>query len=100
MKSRYVAYKLQLVKYIIQTTHKDNKDYLDDFKIWENQILEFSKNCNFISLDIINIENGIISSYVTFKVELECEDQDSSFTEKSKFIKEDNIWYYHSGEFL
>ena len=99
MKSRYTAYKLKLPKYIINTTHKDNKDYLDDFLKWENQILDFSKNCDFKNLEIIEFIDGTLEAYVTFRVQLVCNNEDNSFTEKSKFIKEDGKWFYHSGDF-
>ncbi len=99
MKSRYVAYKLQLPKYIINTTHKNNKDYLDDFNCWEKQILEFSKNCDFQELSIVEFIDGELEAYVTFRVQLVCKMQDNSFTEKSKFIKTDDKWFYHSGDF-
>ncbi len=99
MKSRYVAYKLQLPKYIINTTHKDNKDYLDDFLTWENQILDFCKNCDFKNLKILEFIDGNLEAYVTFRVQLFCKNEDNSFMEKSKFIKKNDKWFYHSGEF-
>lgn len=99
MKSRYVAYTLQLPKYIIQTTHKQNKDYLDDFTIWEQQILGFSQTCDFQELKIVDFIDDDLESYVTFRVQLVCENKDNSFTEKSKFLKIDDKWFYHSGEF-
>ena len=99
MKSRYVAYKLQIPKYIINTTHKDNKDYLDDVILWEKQILDFSKNCEFNKVEIINFIDGTLESYVTFRVQLVCNMEDNSFTEKSKFIKENGKWLYYNGEF-
>ena len=99
MKSRYVAYKLQMPKYIINTTHKENKDYLDDFIVWENQILDFCKDCDFQSLQILEFVDGNTEAYVTFRVQLACKNEDNSFTEKSKFIKENGKWLYHSGDF-
>ena len=99
MKSRYVAYKLQLPKYIIKTTYKDNKDYLEDNKLWEEQILDFSKSCDFEFLTILDFIDGTLEAFVTFRVQLVCKNEDSSFCEKSKFLKEDGKWFYHSGEF-
>jgi len=97
MKSRYVAYKLKNASYIIKTTHKKNKDYNNDFKLWEKQILEFCQNCSFNQLKIINFIDENFESYVTFKVNLSCKNEDNSFVEKSKFLKEDDIWKYESG---
>ena len=99
MKARYVAYKLHLSKFIIQTTHIDNKDYLEDFILWEKQILEFSNNYNFKRLEILKFIDGFEEAFVTFKVQLFLDKEDNSFTEESKFVKVDDIWLYHSGQF-
>ncbi len=97
MKSRYVAFKLSNAKYIINTTHKENKDFQEDFSIWNKQILEFSKNCDFNHLKILEFIDGEKEAYVAFKVEIICNKEDNSFVEKSKFLKEDDKWFYHSG---
>jgi len=98
MRSRYVAYALQIPKYIIDTTHKDNKDYLDDKNLWESQILDFCINYDFKSLEIIDFIDENLESFVTFRVQLLYKNEDNSFTEKSKFLKIDGRWLYHSGE--
>lgn len=100
MRSRYSAFVLSNYKYIIKTTHKENPDFTEDKVKWADSILDFSKNCDFRSLDILEFIDGENESYVTFKVEIYCGGNDSSFTEKSKFFKVDKMWQYHSGEFL
>ena len=97
MKSRYVAYFLAIPKYIIITTHRDNRDFTQDIKQWKEDILEFCYNSNFIKLEILESNLNDLVSYVTFKVELQINDKDQSFIEKSKFLKENNMWLYHSG---
>ena len=99
MKSRYVAYKLKLTNYIVATTHIDNKDYLADFNTWEKQILKFCQDCEFQELSILEFIDGDLESFVRFRVQLYCNNNDNSFTEKSKFLKIDDRWFYHSGEF-
>ena len=83
MKSRYVAYALQIPKYIINTTHKENQDYLEDEKLWESQILDFCVNYDFKSLEIVEFLDGDLESFVTFRVQLLSKNEDNSFTEKS-----------------
>jgi len=100
MRSRYTAYKLQIPKYIINTTHNKNIDFKIDNKIWEKEILEFCQNCNFDKLTIKEFIDGKNESFVTFEVKLECDNKDNSFIEKSRFIKEFNKWYYIDGIFL
>ena len=67
--------------------------------MWENQILDFCKNCDFQSLQIIKFIDGNLDAFVTFRVQLVCKNEDNSFVEKSKFIKENGKWFYHSGDF-
>lgn len=100
MKSRYSAYKLHIVKYIIKTTHKKNKDFNTDLKTWGYDILQFCENCNFEQLTINKFIDGDTEAYVTFTAQIECENHDNSFSETSRFIKEYNMWYYADGKIL
>jgi SEC-C motif-containing protein len=99
MKSRYVAYIISNSDYIIKTTHINNPDYTNETQNWSKDILEFCKYSNFEKLDIINFIDGDKISYVEFRVSLIIDNNDQSFTEKSKFVKVNNMWQYHSGEF-
>ena len=99
MKSRYVAYAFSLPKYIISTTHPENKEYQEEKEQWQKSILQFCKDCDFNGLEILEFINGINEAFVTFNVQLTCNGEDNSFTEKSKFIKVNSRWLYHSGEF-
>ena len=105
MRSRYCAFSLKIPQYIIKTTHKENQDYKIDTKQWENDILEFCNSCIFEKLELLefsteNISDTTLESFVTFKATLSCDNTDSSFIEKSKFLKVENMWLYHSGKFL
>jgi len=100
MRSRYVAFALNLAKYIIHTTHPQNPDFITDITSWVQGIESFSKNTEFKKLDILEFIDGKSEAYVTFKATLFSNGKDCSFTEKSKFYKIDNKWLYHSGEFL
>ena len=99
MKSRYSAYVLKDVKYIIKTTDVNNPDYTPEFKAWQDDLLEFCNNSQFKGLKILDFieENEI--SYVKFHVNVFIQGKDQSFTEKSKFVKINNAWLYHSAEF-
>ena len=100
MRSRYCAFALKIPQYIIKTTHKENQDYKLDTLQWKNEIINFCETCRFEKLEILEFINGDIESYVTFKVTITCDNNDASFMEKSKFLKVDNMWLYHSGKFL
>lgn len=100
MKSRYSAFAASDSKYIINTTHRDNCDYTSDIEKWEKEIHDFFDHTDFKELKIIEFIDGIKESYVTFKATLFQGAIDTSFKEKSKFIKVNNLWLYHSGEFI
>lgn len=91
MRSRYCAYAVGEYKYIIKTTHKSTRD--NDIK----NIKNFSKQTTFKNLEIIKFDDAKKESYVTFKATLMSNEKDSSFTEKSKFLKEEEKWYYVDG---
>lgn len=100
MKSRYSAYVANDADYIIKTTHKDNAEYTINIQSWKDSINSFSKYSDFKKLEILDFIDGQEVSYVTFKATIFQGAIDSSFTEKSKFLKEDGKWLYHSGEFI
>jgi SEC-C motif-containing protein len=91
MKSRYSAFAVGEIKYIIKTS-TFQKD-IDDLK-------SFSNNCKFIKLDILEFIDKEDIAFVTFRATIFCQGGDASFTEKSRFIKEDSRWFYESGEIL
>jgi len=89
MKSRYSAFALQKIEYIIKTS-TSQKDYDD--------LLAFSQECSFNRLTILAFEESEDISFVTFRAEIVCSGVDSSFTEKSRFIKENNRWLYEGAQ--
>jgi len=99
MKSRYSAYVVGDVNYIIKTTHQENPDFTLALKQWKNDILSFSKNSDFKKLTILDFVDLGLEAFVTFEVKLYINNQDETFIEKSRFLKEDDRWLYHSGEF-
>ena len=100
MKSRYSAYVLKDVKYIINTTDVNNPDFTNDTTSWAKDIEEFCVNSDFKGLEILEFIPGDEISYVKFYVNLYIQNQDQSFTEKSKFVKVNNKWLYQSATFL
>lgn len=100
MKSRYSAYVAHDSNYIIKTTHKDNPEYTTDIKVWEDSITEFSSHTDFKNLEIIDFNEENELAFVTFRASIFQGAIDISFTERSKFLKIDGVWLYHSGEFI
>ena len=99
MKSRYSAYVTSNAKYIIETTHKDNPDFTDNIKEWENDILIFCNNTKFIGLEILEFIDDKNESFVKFKANMIQQGNDVSFVEKSRFLRVDEKWFYVDGKF-
>ncbi len=91
MKSRYTAFAIGEISYIVKTS-VFQKDF-DDLKA-------FSDSCEFEKLEILEFKDGESEAFVTFKATIFCDKKDKSFTEKSRFAKTDNRWFYDKGEIL
>lgn len=97
MRSRYSAYSKQLAKYIVDTTHPANQTFQNDKTAWMREILRFCKITQFLQLEIIDSENGETEGYVTFTAHLKQDNRNATFTEKSRFLKENVRWLYVDG---
>ena len=96
MRSRFSAYALALVDYIVQTTAPNRRP--KDLKQWKKEILFFAQNTRFEKLEIIDFTAEETKAFVTFKATLSQNQQDVSFTEKSTFEKLGDQWFYVSGQ--
>lgn len=93
MRSRYSAYALRLVDYIVATTDPQGPLYMADREQWLSSIAAFCDHTRFTGLKIHDFVEGE-PAYVTFTAYLMQGDQDASFTEKSSFHKRDGQWLY------
>ena len=98
MRSRYSAYALGNIDYIMATTDPYNPHYKSDKSVWKNELNEFCKMTKFEGLDIISFEDGDSVAYVTFRAHLKQYNQKVSYKEKSRFKKINDRWMYSSGE--
>jgi len=96
MKSRYSAYAVGDAKYIIKTTHPQNSDYTENKLEWIKSIKEFCEYTDFDGLEILDYKTNENEAFVTFKAML----SSGNMVEKSKFLKVNDIWLYHSGIFF
>ena len=93
MRSRYSAYALGNVGYIIETTHSEHPNKQLPRAQVEAQIKTFCDTSDFTGLEIIEAEDV----YVTFRAHL---GKNGSFTEKSEFAKEEGMWRYKRAAFI
>jgi len=96
MKSRYSAYATNNAYYILTTTHPNNPDFTNDTQRWLDDIAYFCHHTRFLGLKIVEFIEGESEAFVTFRATL----SGGEMIEKSRFIKEDEAWYYESGEIM
>ena len=91
MRSRFAAYALGLVDYVIDTTDPSGPQWVKDRDGWRESIERFSANTTFQGLRI----EGHTEDTVAFHATLLQMGQDASFRENSRFVQQDGRWLYH-----
>ncbi len=86
MRSRYSAFALGLVDYLVATTHPDNP-------VSQKELETHCQQTRFLSLEILEVEEA----FVTFRASFIHQMQPMAFTERSYFMKVGGRWLYHSG---
>jgi SEC-C motif-containing protein len=100
MKSRYTAYAIGNAGYIVETTHSENREFKQNKELWKAEIETFCRATTFHKLEILKSEIIHSEAFVTFRAIMSQGEKDISFTEKSRFLQENDRWLYRSGEFL
>lgn len=95
MRSRYSAYALGMVEYIIATTHPNNPDASIALSDWQKAIGDFAETTYFRGLKILEFVDGEEEAFVMFEATL----SDGIMKEKSRFLKVEGKWLYESGVF-
>ena len=94
MRSRYSGYVLRKINYIMGTTHPSQQETHRPFSRWKQEIAQFSDQMSFDGLEILEVEERGDIGFVTFKAHLSQGGKDLSFTEKSRFEKRGDRWFY------
>lgn len=97
MRSRYSAYAKEKIDYIMETSHGDNPKKAQKKEDWIKEIQHFSRNTQFVGLEILEFVDGEREAFVTFRAVLQQGDKDVSFTERSRFLKDSGRWFYVDG---
>ena len=98
MRSRYCAYALGLIDYVMDTTHPEHPQFDTDRVRWKADLQAFAKHTRFDRLKVLDCKDGEKIATVKFTAFLRQGDNDASFTEDSTFEKIDGKWLYKSGE--
>ena len=97
MRSRYTAYALSNVAYIIDTTHPQSPLYQTNTVDWAAELEQFCTSTRFKRLDVLSTSNDSSETgRVTFTATLFQGVRDVSFTERSLFRTHNGKWLYVS----
>jgi SEC-C motif-containing protein len=98
MRSRYSAYTVHAVDYILETCTKDNKNPIDP-----KQTREWSEKSQWLGLKILSVEKGAVSDTegsVEFEAIYERDGLKDVHYEKARFKKQDDKWLYDEGDIV
>jgi SEC-C motif domain protein len=93
MRSRYAAYAMGDISYLITTTHSSHPLFKDVLHSMEEK-KDFSQSTEFYGLTIVEDHQEKPGWVVTFIAFLRNNQKDISFQEKSLFLKEEGKWKY------
>jgi SEC-C motif-containing protein len=95
MRSRYAAYVLVKINYILKTEHSDSSPQPKNNILRRKEIKQFCQQTKFIGLQILGqaslSEN---QATVNFRAILSQNGRDASYTECSLFEKRNGRWFY------
>ncbi len=97
MRSRYAAYALGLVDYILATTAPGGPQFRPDRRQWAADVAAFSRDHAFVGLEVEEAGAEGDEGWVQFNARLTRGGRDASFRERSTFVRRDGRWLYLSG---
>jgi SEC-C motif-containing protein len=97
MRSRYAAYALHLVDYIVETTAPDGPQGRPDRRAWAADVAAFAQDTSFDGLEVLGAGAEGDDGWVRFRAVLTQRGRDASFEERSAFVRRDGRWLYYSG---
>ena len=96
MRSRFSAYALGKVQYLLTTTVAGEREKIDPI-----ELASYCKTVKCVGLKIVSTEQGgkdDTEGIVTFHASLQVNGKRHLHIEKSRFIREDGRWVYVDGE--
>lgn len=94
MKSRYTAYTLGAIDYLMESHHTATRPTAD-----KKEILDWAQSVTWLKLEIVAAPEVIGSEgFVTFKAFFLEDGKQQVIFEKSRFVKENHHWTYIDGE--
>ena len=100
MRSRYSAFALGLGDYLVKTLAADHPDRGLTADALARELARAKDRQRFLGLTILDAHADGDDSEVTFHARIFERGQDRSFTERSRFVREEGGWRYAAGEIL
>ena len=94
MRSRFAAYALGLVDYVLDTTHPAGSIWKPDRAAWAADITAFCAATDFVRLRVIDTGTNGSDATVTFEAQLRQRGRMGPFVERSAFRLLDGRWTY------
>lgn len=98
MRSRYCAYALGRVDYIVQTTDPEGPQHRADLAAWREEIRVFCERTRFEGLSVEEASEQGDEGTVRFLARLSTGGRDASFGETSRFRRISGRWLYYGAE--
>jgi SEC-C motif domain protein len=94
MRSRYTAYALGLVDYVIDTTHPDHPAWNADRATWGAELETWCNEADFIGLTVHGSGEEADTGWVSFTADYNNEGRKGALAELSRFERIDGRWLY------
>lgn len=96
MRSRYTAYAMGAVDYLLNTTHPSGPQYRSDTEAWRIDVRRFCETTEFVKLTVHSASVTSPQGEVHFSAHIVQGGTPSVLEERSLFVKHNGRWFYHS----
>jgi SEC-C motif-containing protein len=97
MRSRYAAYAKGEVDYVVETTDPQGEAWQEPVAEWRAEIRRFGRDAEFLGVEILDAAVDGDAGEVEFRARLRANGRDTSFEERSVFVRRAGRWLYTTG---
>lgn len=97
MRSRYTAYALGDVRYVMRTTDPEGPHHRADRGVWAEELRAYCEAVDFVGLEVLEASMDGDVGRVHFRATLEQGGQRSVQEERSRFRRRKRRWLYVDG---
>jgi SEC-C motif-containing protein len=97
MRSRFAAYALELVDYVMDTTDPSGAMWQSNRDAWREDLLGFTGVTEFRALRVIEAHETGDEAVVSFEATLKTPAGEQVMCERSRFVRRSGRWLYVEG---